>query len=115
EWALLGVPDLRVGVGLETGPAVVGNLGSERRLEYTVLGDTVNVASRLQDLNKPLGTTIVVGPGTAVAAGDSFVFRSRGQHDLRGRAASVEVHELVGARGASDHPETSSRSDPVHA
>lgn len=115
EWARLGVPDLRVGVGVETGPAVVGNLGSERRLEYTVLGDTVNVASRLQDLNKPLGTTIVVGPGTVAAAGHGFVFKDLDRHELRGRSAPVAVHELVAARRAPDLPDTPSRSDANHA
>lgn len=94
EWNRLGVPDLKVGVGLETGVAVVGNFGSERRLEYTVLGDTVNVAARLQDMNKSLGTAVLVGPGTHAAAVDAFHFRSRGEHDLRGRTGTMGVYEL---------------------
>ncbi|MHB1193241.1 MAG: CHASE2 domain-containing protein [Longimicrobiales bacterium] len=96
EWRALGVPDLRVGVGLETGIAVVGNIGSERRFDYTALGDTVNVASRLQDLNKELGTSILIGPGTRAAVGDAFLARPHGTLSLRGRPAPLPVFELAG-------------------
>lgn len=96
-WAELGAPGLAVGVGLETGEAVVGNIGSERRFDYTALGDTVNVAARLQDLNKPLGSTILVGEGTRREVEDGFRFQARGRHDLRGRPDPVDVYELVSA------------------
>jgi adenylate cyclase len=97
-WSDLGVPSLRIGVGLETGVAVVGNIGSERRFDYTALGDTVNVAARLQDMNKTLGTTILLGPGTAKQVGDRFALLDRGSHSLRGRPGPLWVNELVGTK-----------------
>ena len=109
-WKRLGVEDLRIGIGLETGIAVVGNIGSERRFDYTALGDTVNVAARLQDMNKELGTTIVVGPGTYAEAAEHFDFDDRGSQALRGRPGSMVVHELAG-RG-HDRPAGGSARDP---
>lgn len=111
-WRALGVPDLRVGVGLETGLAVVGNIGSERRFDYTALGDTVNVASRLQDLNKELGTSILVGPGTRAAVGDAFVLRPHGTLALRGRPAPLPTFELTGRSEADPARGPHSPSDP---
>jgi adenylate cyclase len=111
-WRALGVPDLRVGVGLETGPAVVGNVGSERRFDYTALGDTVNVASRLQDLNKELGTSILVGPGTRGGAQGSFAFRARGTMALRGRPAPLPVFELLGPGDGSSRQDSDLLDDP---
>lgn len=111
-WRALGVPEVRVGVGLETGVAVVGNIGSERRFDYTALGDTVNVASRLQDLNKELGTSILVGPGTRAAAGDAFLMRAHGTMTLRGRPAPLSVFELAGRSDAQAPRAARSQSDP---
>lgn len=93
-WRAFGVEDLRIGVGLETGPAVVGNIGSERRFDYTALGDTVNVAARLQDLNKALGTTILLGPGVARRVRAPLRCIPKGSHVLRGRDGPIEVFEL---------------------
>jgi adenylate cyclase len=94
DWAALGVPDLRIGVGLETGTAIVGNVGSKRRFDYTALGDVVNVASRLQDLNKTLGTRILVGPGVREAVPADLGWIPHGPHQLRGRPTPISVFEL---------------------
>ena len=82
--------------GLETGPAAVGNFGSERRFEYTALGDTVNVAARLQELNKTLGTTLLLGPGTRAALDGRCPVRKVTSVTLRGRSTSMSVYELDG-------------------
>lgn len=88
--------DVRVGVGLHTGSLVAGCLGSERRMEFTVVGDTVNMASRLQDLTKELQVDAVASAATvqaATAAGGSG-FRALGTVGIRGREAGIEVYAL---------------------
>ena len=59
KWAAEGIPEVNIGVGVNTGPMVVGNMGSKRRFSYTVMGDSVNLGSRLEGLNKVYGTRII--------------------------------------------------------
>jgi class 3 adenylate cyclase len=84
---------LALGVGVHTGPVVAGCLGSGARLEFTVLGDTVNTASRLQDLTKEVGAPLCASGDTVTAAGgaERHGLLERGEIALRGRAAPVRV------------------------
>jgi class 3 adenylate cyclase/CHASE2 domain-containing sensor protein len=93
---------LRVRTGINSGPVVAGNMGSGRRLQYTVVGDTVNLAARFEPFNKDFGTDIVIGPGTRAAAGDRFVTRRLGRLVVFGKHEVVESYELVGETGAVD-------------
>ena len=85
------MPELRVGFGLATGELVAGNIGSSRKLEYTVIGDPVNLAARLQELTPELGADILMNATTAQHASEVARFRSLGRIEIRGRAEPVEV------------------------
>jgi adenylate cyclase len=85
------MPELHVGIGLATGELVAGNVGSDRKLEYTVIGDPVNLAARLQELTPELGATILMSAETAHRAGAVAQLRSLGEIEVRGRAEPVEV------------------------
>jgi len=85
------MPELRVGFGLATGELVAGNIGSSRKLEYTVIGDPVNLAARLQELTPELGADILMNATTARNASEVARFRSLGRIEIRGRAEPVEV------------------------
>ncbi|MGE4536014.1 MAG: CHASE2 domain-containing protein [Desulfovibrio sp.] len=85
--------DLHMRVGLNTGPAVVGNMGSDSRFDYTMLGDAVNLASRLEGINKQFGTYTMISSATRDAAGDAFASRRLGRVAVVGRAEPVDVHE----------------------
>lgn len=90
---------LHVRIGLQSGPAIVGNIGSASRLNYTALGDTVNLASRLESVNKIYGTKILIGPGTAEQAGDALIRRELDEVTVYGKADGVAVFELLGLAG----------------
>jgi adenylate cyclase len=92
------MPELIVGCGVATGEVVAGNVGSTRKLEYTVIGDPVNLAARLQELSPELGASILVSDETAKAASDVGVLRSLGEIAVRGRAERVEVFAVDEAR-----------------
>lgn len=95
-WNRRGWPSLRLGVGINTGTAIVGSIGSKERMEYTAIGDTVNTASRVQALNKDLNTSILVTGATVKSTGDAFHFAPHGSRKVRGRQQEVELFEPLG-------------------
>ncbi|ANL49379.1 adenylate cyclase protein (plasmid) [Rhizobium phaseoli] len=104
-----GRPVLITRFGLHTGPAVVGSFGAISRQQYTAMGDTINVASRLEGLNKEFGTSILVSAAIHNAVGDRFAFRSLGLAQVKGRAEKVGIWELVGESGGQMSGRESSR------
>ena len=86
---------LRTRIGLHTGEANVGNFGSATRIDYTAIGENINLASRLEGLNKFLGTDVLITSEVKAGTSGKFVTRSVGKFRLKGFERSVEVHELV--------------------
>lgn len=96
QWKNLGLPELRVRIGLHSGPAVVGNMGSKIRSNYTAMGDTVNLASRLEGTNKQFGTYVLISAMTREQAGDTeFSYRRLGEVQVKGKSKPTEVYELL--------------------
>ena len=96
-----GRPVFITRLGLHTGQAIVGSVGSVERLQYTGMGDTVNVASRLEGLNKQLGTTVLVSEAVRASCLQRFAFRALGKVALKGRSEELQVYELLPTAMAS--------------
>jgi adenylate cyclase len=97
KWAAEGKPALDIGIGLNSGAASVGNMGSSLRYGYTALGDTVNLSSRLEGLNKEYGTHIIVNESTYHATKDrGFLFRELDLIRVKGKLQPVTIYELFG-------------------
>lgn len=100
-WTKNGLPLLQMGVGIHTGPALAGIIGSAWRKEFTVTGDVVNVASRVEGLNKTLSTSILITRQTWEMVRDGFLVRDCGKVSVKGRQQPVEVLEVLGRTNAS--------------
>jgi adenylate cyclase len=104
QWEAEGKPKLDIGIGLNSGSASVGNMGSALRYGYTALGDTVNLSSRLEGLNKEYGTHILVNESTyAGVKDDGFLFRELDIIRVKGKLQPVTIYELVGNLSELEH------------
>jgi len=103
-WRKQGRDELYARIGVNTGQMVVGNMGSETRFDYTVMGDAVNLGARLEPANKQYGTEIMIGNETVKEAGDKIIVRQLDLLRVKGKTEPVKVYELVGtaAKGLPD-------------
>jgi adenylate cyclase len=102
KWSREGKPLFYQRIGINTGEVIVGNMGSASRLNYTVVGDTVNTASRFEGLNKLYGTRIIVGQSTWELVKEKFVARPLDLVSVKGSAKGVRIYELLAETASAD-------------
>ena len=105
EWVKMGRPRLRARTGINTGTMLVGNIGSKYRFTYSVLGDPVNLASRLEQINKVYGTEIIISEETARLVSSSFVLRRLDVVRVVGRQQPLGIYELLAESGTTLPPD----------
>jgi adenylate cyclase len=96
QWVAEDRPALAMGVAVNTGEVFAGNIGSARKMKYTVMGDTVNTVARIEALNRDLGTEILIGAATLAAVGERIRVRDRGEVTVKGKIQAVTIFELDG-------------------
>ncbi|MFZ5630816.1 MAG: adenylate/guanylate cyclase domain-containing protein [Spirochaetota bacterium] len=106
KWQSEGKPVFRARIGLNTGDIIVGNMGSAERLNYTVIGDAVNLASRLEGINKYYGTRIIVGETTQALIAEKYATRLLDFVAVKGKSEAIRIYELVCEKSELDQPVT---------
>lgn len=101
EWSAQGLPEIRVGVGIHAGDAVVGNIGSERKMDYTAIGDTTNLASRVESLTKDLNRPILITQPVFDEVGAAVEAEAMGVADVRGHAP-IALYAVSRLKAASE-------------
>lgn len=101
HWREHGLPDIAIGIGINSGPMAVGNMGSQARFSYTVIGDTVNLGARLESLTREYRVDVLAGEETYEAARTHYGFREVDWVRVKGRAGATRIYELLGPK--SDH------------
>jgi adenylate cyclase len=99
QWAAQGLAPLHVRIGIHSDAVIVGNIGSLERMSYTVMGDGVNLAARLEGTNKEFGTRICISHSVFREAGERLLLRRLGVVTVKGRRADMQVYEVMGLKG----------------
>ena len=94
RWCAQGKPKLDIGVGINTGEMIVGNVGSEKTLSYTVIGDNVNLGARLESLNKEYNSHIIISEFTLAKLKGQYHTRSLGSVKVKGKARAIDIYEV---------------------
>ncbi len=96
-----GQPPILIGMGLHTGPAISGTIGSDDRMEYTVIGDTVNMTSRIESSTKAFGTDLLISEATARAVDIEFGLLHAGAAEVKGKSEPLNLYRVVGYKAQS--------------
>jgi len=107
-WRAEGKPTFRIRIGLNSADVLVGNVGSSKRFSYTVMGDGVNVAARLEGMNKTFGTTICISDSVFDVVATEIVARPLRRVQVKGRKQEFMIYELLGMANSAD-PELAAR------
>jgi adenylate cyclase len=94
QWQSQGKPTLDIGIGINTGPMVAGNIGSDTIMSYTVIGDAVNLGARLESLNKDYGTRIIISESTRAELKGQYDIHPLGDVVVKGKSKPVAIFEV---------------------
>jgi adenylate cyclase len=96
QWESQGKQPIAIGIGINTGKVTFGNIGKGKKIEFTVIGDAVNLAARLEGLNKEFGTSIVISEETRARLGEHAETQTLGGVKVKGKTIETQVYELRG-------------------